>query len=232
MCEWQTGKKAVSTLACVCKCQNACLLNRAGSSCLSHPSLKLHQFLMISLWSHAAAHRVSVVPANLGEDKCWAGESFIIEINASAHAKWEDNVIITPQASCFYFSICLLSFCHVSGGHMAYCLCVCACLALPVLCVCARTWKGASTAQEIPLREICIGLLCYSRLSGTLVWTYLSMSEQTAENKLICFYPPSSLASPSFTCFGPSLSLYIHLCPARVLLSVSSLFSSRCFCKM
>lgn len=98
--------------------------------------------------------------------------------------------------------------------------------------VCVRTQEGASTAQKIPLREICIGLLCYSRLSGTLVRTYLSMSEQTAENKLICFSPPSSLSSPSFTCFLPSLSLYINLCLTRRLVSISSLFSSLCFCKM
>lgn len=175
----------------------------------------------------------SVAPANLGEDKWRAGESFIIEINASARGKWGDNVIITPQASCFYFSICLLSLRHASGGHMAHRLCVCACLGLPVCArVCVRTQEGASTAQKIPLREICIGLLCYSRLSGTLVRTYLSMSEQTAENKLICFSPPSSLSSPSFTCFLPSLSLYINLCLTRRLVSSSSLFSSPCFCKM
>lgn len=50
------------------------------------PSLKL-RCLMISLWSYTTAHRASVVPANLGEDKWRAGESFIIEINASAHGK-------------------------------------------------------------------------------------------------------------------------------------------------
>lgn len=231
MCEWQAGKKAVSTLACVCKCQKACLLNRAGSSCLSHPSLKLHQCLMISLWSYAAAHRVSAVPSNLGEDKCRAGESFIIEINASAHGKWEDNVIITPQASCFYFSICLLSFCHVSGGHMAYCWCVCACLALPVLCVCPHM-KGCKYSSENPIK----GDMCWFAVLFKAFWD-ISMDisfnvRAKAENKLICFYPPSSLAAPSFTCFGPSLSLYIRLRPARVLLSVSPLFSSRCFCKM
>lgn len=77
-------------------------------------------------------------------------------------------------------------------------------------------------------------MLCYSRLSGTLVPTYLSMSVQAAENKLICFsfYPPSSLSSPSFTSFLPSLSLYINLCLTRPPLSISSLFSSLCSCKM
>lgn len=94
-------------------------------------------------------------------------------------------------------------------------MCVCL-LGFAGLCVCVHT----------------IGLLCYSRLSGTLVRTYLSMSEQTAENKLICYSPPSSLSSPSFTCFLPSLSLYINLCLTRHVLSISSLFSSLCFCKM
>lgn len=52
---------------------------------------------------------------------------------------------------------------------------------------------------KIPLSEICIGLLCYSRLSGTLAQTYLSMSvrktkkqktKQKAENNqlLVSFH--------------------------------------------
>lgn len=94
----------------------------------------------------------SVAPANLGEDKWRAGESFIIEINASARGKWGDNVIITPQASCFYFSICLLSLRHASGGHMAHRLCVCACLGLPVCaCVCAHT-RGSKYSSENPIK--------------------------------------------------------------------------------
>lgn len=159
-------------------------------------------------------------------------ESFIIEINPSARHKWEDNIIITPQANCFYFSICLLSFRQAAA---IWCIVYVYVLVGVCWCVCVCTWKGASAAQKIPLRGICIGLLCYSRLSGTLVPTYLSMSEQAAENKLICFsfYPPSSLSSPSFTCFLPSLSLHISLClHASFSLSISPLFSCLCYCKM
>lgn len=48
-------------------------------------------------------------------------ESFIIEINPSAHGKWEDNIIITPQVSRFYFSICLLSFRQAEAiWHIVY----------------------------------------------------------------------------------------------------------------
>lgn len=136
-----------------------------------------------------------------------------------------------------YSSSELFQFFHLpfifppGSGHMVYCLCVCDFWGV---LVCAHTWEAASIAQKIPLRGICIGLLCYSRLSGTLVPTYLSMSEQAVENKLICFsfYPPSSLSSPSFTCFLPYLSLHINLCLTRPLLSISSLFSSLCYYKM
>lgn len=47
-------------------------------------------------------------------------ESFIIEINPSTHHKGEDNIIITPQVSRFYFSICFLSL-----HHMAVYACAC-----------------------------------------------------------------------------------------------------------
>lgn len=95
------------------------------------------------------------------------------------------------------------------GGHMVHCLCVCACWDV-LVCMC--TWEGASIAQKIPLRGICIGLLCYSKLSGTLVPTYLSMSVQMAENKLICFFFSPLLSVSAFlffTCSLPSVQLYI-----------------------
>lgn len=100
------------------------------------------------------------------------------------------------------------------------------------VCMCAR--EREKEKLKIPLTGICIGLLCYSRLSGTLALTYLSMSEQAAENKLICFsfYPPSSLSSTSFTCFLLSLSLYINLwltCPFSVFLPSSHRYATtRC----
>lgn len=79
-----------------------------------------------------------------------------------------------------------------------YCLRACDCLRLAaVVCV----WRRG-LAQEIPLRQICIGFQCYSRLSGTLVQMYLSMSEQTAENKLIS-YSPSPLIPPLLLIFFP-----------------------------
>lgn len=69
------------------------------------------------------------------------------------------------------------------------------------MCVRACGERGG-LAQKIPLRQICIGFQCYSRLSGTLVQMYLSMSEQTAENKLI-FYSPSLLIPPLLLIFFP-----------------------------
>lgn len=99
---------------------------------------------------------------------------------------------------------------------------------------CARvsTWDGASTAQKIPLKEIRIGLLCYSRLSGTLVGTYLSMSTQTAKNKLICSSPPSTLFFffSSFVflslCYSTSISIWHSAFSAA-----SSVFSTTRFHK-
>lgn len=188
------------------------------------------------VWWSVCGHTPQLVvhpssPATLGRtngEPRIALESFIIEINPSARHKWEDNIIITPQASGFYFSICLLSF-----RQAVAIWCIVYVLFLGCAGVCACTWEAASTAQKIPLRRICIGLLCYSRLSGTLVPTYLSMSEQAAENKLICFSfsPSASFSSPSFTCFLPSLSLCINLCLTRPLLSISFLYSSLCYSK-
>lgn len=206
----------------VCVCINACLHNGAGPSYLCEPSPK-PLCLMISLVCGHTPQLVmhSVSPAALGRTKRWElridSESFIIEINPSNHHKQEDNVIITPQVSCFYFSICFLSF---RQAETIWCI---AYMCVLVLACCM--WEGASTAQKIPLRGICISLLCYSRLSGTLVPTYLSMSVQAVENKLICF-SFLSLSALSFICFLLSLSLYINLC----LTHLFSQFLSSCHC--
>lgn len=116
------------------------------------------------------------------------------------------------------------------GGHMVHCLCVCACF--DVL-VCMYAWEGASIARKIPLRGICIGLLCYSKLSGTLVPTYLSMSVQTAENKLICFpFPPTfslflfeSLLSSLCVALHPFLASFLFLFPLPSMLLQGTSFS-------
>lgn len=113
------------------------------------------------------------------------------------------------------------------GGHMVHCLCVCACF--DVL-VCMYAWEGASIARKIPLRGICIGLLCYSKLSGTLVPTYLSMSVQTAENKLICFPFPPTFSLFLFESLLSSLCVALH----PFLASFFNFFfpSSLCCCKV
>lgn len=113
------------------------------------------------------------------------------------------------------------------GGHMVHCLCVCACF--DVL-VCMYAWEGASIARKIPLRGICIGLLCYSKLSGTLVPTYLSMSVQTAENKLICFPFPPTFSLFLFESLLSSLCVALH----PFLASFFYFFfpSSLCCCKV
>lgn len=175
------------------------IMEQAPLACVIHHGNRNVGWSVCGYTPQFVVHPLS--PATLartnGEPRI-ALESFIIEINPSARHKWEDNIIITPQASGFYFSICLLSF---RQAVAIWCIVYVYVLVLGVL-VCACTWEGASTAQKIPLRRICIGLLCYSRLSGTLVPTYLSMSEQPAENKLICFsfHPSSSFPSP-FTFF-------------------------------
>lgn len=113
------------------------------------------------------------------------------------------------------------------GGHMVHCLCVCACF--DVL-VCMYAWEGASIARKIPLRGICIGLLCYSKLSGTLVPTYLSMSVQMAENKLICFPFPPTFSLFLFESLLSSLCVALH----PFLASFFYFFfpSSLCCCKV
>lgn len=68
--------------------------------------------------------------------------------------------------------------------------------------MCVRVCGEGGQAQKIPLKQICIGFQCYSRLSGTLVQMYLSMSVQTVENKLI-FYSPSLLIPPLLLIFFP-----------------------------
>lgn len=73
---------------------------------------------------------------------------------------------------------------------------------LKVGSVCVRVCGEGGQAQKIPLKQICIGFQCYSRLSGTLVQMYLSMSAQTVENKLI-FYSPSPLIPPLLLIFFP-----------------------------
>lgn len=110
---------------------------------------------------------------------------------------------------------------------MVHCLCVCACF--DVL-VCMYAWEGASIARKIPLRGICIGLLCYSKLSGTLVPTYLSMSVQTAENKLICFPFPPTFSLFLFESLLSSLCVALH----PFLASFFYFFfpSSLCCCKV
>lgn len=96
-------------------------------------------------------------------------------------------------------------------------------------CVCARVGflsffrefahvqetEQAQPPLKIPLREICIGLLCYSRLSGTLAGTYLSMSVLKKQKNLIGFLPPSILSFLFLSLFSrfASLLLGINLHP-------------------
>lgn len=121
----------------------------------------------------------NTVPGSRWEDKWW---KLIIEISAS-----DAQTVITPLQERCLFSICF----YLPNTRAAYCLRACDCLRLAA-CVCV--WRRC-LAQKIPLRQICIGFQCYSRLCGTLVQMCLSMSEQTEENKLI-FYSPSPSIPP------------------------------------
>lgn len=220
-----TGSKAAGPLVCICKCADVCLHNGLGSSCVCDPSPKLLWLMMRVVVLHYRLRRISCRRQPWGGQMKSCGlpwKSFISEINPSARHKWEDNIIITPQASRLCFSIGLLSFLR-DGSHMVRSLwLVC------VVYVHAR-------APKIPLKGICIGLPCYSRLSGTLVLTYLSMSVQAAENKLICFsfysllflclfFPlchSASITVPhiAFFPFPPSSHCYASARLARFLLS-------------
>jgi len=157
-------------------------LSKDESSCLCYQSRK-KLCLMFGLWLQATSRQHLLSSATLGRtygEQWITVDCFKIEINLSARHKWEDNIIITPQASGLYFSICLLSF------HLAVAIWWIV-LVYVLVFVCACVCESEQVTQKIPLMVICTGLLCYSRLSGTLAMTYLNDSNQQKTNK-ICFY--------------------------------------------
>lgn len=111
--EGEAGRMTVRTLACVCKLTFfffflmkpdllSCVIHHWNGNvwwwvCGRTPQLTGHLLSLATLWRTNRESRT-------------AAESFKIEINPLARHKWEDNIIITPQVSCFCFSICLLSF--------------------------------------------------------------------------------------------------------------------------
>lgn len=115
---------------------------------------------------------------------------------------------------------------------MAYCLCVCACLALPVLCVCmCAHMKGCKYSSENPIK----GDMYWFAVLFKAFWDIsmdISFNVRPNGRKQTNLLLPSFLSLfPLFHLFS-SLSVTLHQSLSCVLLSVSSLFSSRCVCKM
>lgn len=120
----------------ICKCRDVFVMER-------DPRARAISCWNRNVWWSVCGHTPQLTvqassPATLGRTNGeWriVLESLIIEINPSARGKWEDNIIITPQASCFYFSICLLSFRQAATiwrvvyvyvlGWLCWCVCVC-----------------------------------------------------------------------------------------------------------
>lgn len=131
----QVKKKAVGALVWICKCGDVFVMER-------DPRARVISCWNRNVWWSVCGHTPQLTvqalsPATLGRtngERRIVLESLIIEINPSARGKWEDNIIITPQASCFYFSICLLSFrqaatiWHVVYVYVLGWLCWCACV--------------------------------------------------------------------------------------------------------
>lgn len=136
-------------------------------------------------------------------------ESFIIEINPSACGKWEDNIIIAPRASCFYFSICFLSFCQAVAIW-----CIVYVYALVWVCwrVCVHV-RGSKYSLENPIK----GDMYWFAVLFKAFWdisTDISFNVRAScrkQTNLLLLLPSFLLSSPSFTCFLSSVTLHQSL---------------------
>lgn len=125
ICEVGTVKKATGPLLCIIQTQGCMYV--------------IHHWALYVCWSvYGHKPQFAVQPLSQATLARTNGElrivleSFIIEINPSVCHKREDNVIITPHVSCFYFFHLLFIF-SPSSGHMVCCLCVrgwCVCVCL------------------------------------------------------------------------------------------------------
>lgn len=109
--EGEAGRMTVRTLACVCKftfffSKWSRIFSLVSS--ITEMAMSDDGFVVVH---HSSPGICSPwQPCGGQTESRTAAESFKIEINPLARHKWEDNIIITPQVSCFCFSICLLSF--------------------------------------------------------------------------------------------------------------------------